>query len=999
MFFLLFAGTSLSAWSTHLIGGNLGYTYLGPSSVPGEVRYRIDFSTYIDCTSPNWGIGFPEPVLEVGLYEGAINPSNAMPLVVSTMLNLTDSVPIDPALPPGCNFGSNTCIYLVNYSGLISVPRSSVGYHLIYERCCRPAGIVNLNQSGNQAMSFQAYMPPNINSVPTEINSTPTYTDTLVSYICINDSTFLSNTATDPDGDSLVYSIEQPYWGYTSPTNPVLLPNNPVINPYSYPPPLINWGGGASMAQPFGPGGAVTIDSQTGLTTFLAPMAGIYVIAVEILEYRNGLLIGKSRRDIQLLSVTCPPNPRPNIGGVGTHPNAVNNNTIEIMAGDSVCVDIGAIDPNIDDVDITANGAVFDPNQTNPAATFSPGSGNGQALGEFCWDTDCDQDRPQPYTFTVRAIDDGCPPKSDFSAFNIIVNPYTGPDSIVGPDSICFGNHLGVQYTVPNASKFSFQWSVSGGTIVGSSTDSVVTVDWNINTVGTITLQAVSWKGCTSPPISKNVAVGFSFAIGISDDTIACYNDTLQLGIENNPDLNYVWSPGNDFVNPNVGIAQYIINQPQSLLLTAYDIAGCEDTASVFVDMYPPIINPAIQGPDTLCFGEEFSLNYSTNAGAALFYDWQIINGAITNGANTSAVTVDWNHSSEGMLSVDISDTFGCSLPREVKMIKIGGPIIADAGADTIACDFETVSIGGNGITGLDYSWVPTTNLISPNSPSTDLIVTQGQTYELLVSDSLNCVERDTVVVSKHPPFDVEIFGQTAICEGEPLQLNASDAAFYQWSPDSVLSNAAIQNPVAYPDTTTTFSLLASDSNGCMDSAQLTLSVQQFPDFSLFFDTAYFLGQTGVAEVFTTMDLLFNWSPSTGLSCANCPNPDINADYSTTYTLNITDPSGCFSIDTVFDVTVNRDFNFEVPSAFTPNGDGLNDEARVYTYGIKEVLEFSIFNRWGEMVFTTDKLDRGWNGIYNGQMQPSHTVFAYKVRLKRYTDEEIVQYGKFVLIY
>lgn len=997
--FFLFLLLSLASWATHLIGGNIGYTYLGPSAMPGFVEYRIDFSTYIDCTSPNWGIGFPEPSLQVGLYEGPINPTSPMPLTVSTTLTLTDSAAIDPALPPGCNFGSNTCIYLVNYSGVITVPESNVGYHLIYERCCRPAGIINLNQSGNQAMSFQAYMPANSSIAPTAINSTPSFTDTLVSYICINDSTFLPNTANDVDGDSLVYSIEQPFWGYTSPTTPVLLPGQPGLNPYTYPPPLITWGGGASSAQPFGPGGAVTIDSQTGLTMFLAPTAGIYVIAVEIKEYRNGVLIGKSRRDIQLLSVSCPVNPRPNVGNVSAHPNSINSNTIEVMAGDSVCFDIGALDPNNNGIEVSANGPIFDPLQTNPPASFTTGTGTGLAQGRFCWETDCDQDRAQPYTFTVRALDNGCPPKSDFNAFNVIVTPYEGPDSIIGPDSICFGNHLGVEYRVDNPDKYTYNWSVTGGTIVGSSTDSVLTVDWNINTVGTVTLDAVSWKGCTSPPITKDVAIGFGFTIDAGTDTIACFNDTISVGNESNPDLTYLWTPSANFLNPNLGTARYVITQPETLLLTAKDIAGCEDTAHIFVDMYPAIGNTPVVGPDTVCYGNHLGISYSTTANAAFFYDWQISEGTIINGLGTETVTVDWNSKSYGTLSVEVTDTFGCGMPRQARNVSIGGPIPADAGRDTIACLLEMVSIGSTGIPGLVYNWVPTVNVSNPNASSTDVEVNESRWYTLMVTDSLNCFVTDSVHVMQFPEFDVEIDAPLAICENEPLQLTASDAAIYQWEPAAILSNATVQSPMAFPDTTTTFQLWATDANGCRDSAEITLEVQQYPEFSLFYDTAFFLGQTGIADILTNMNLLYTWTPPTGLSCTDCPNLEINATQTTTYTLLIEDPSGCFAIDTTFEVIVNRDYNFHVPNAFTPNGDGLNDEALVYTYGIEKLLEFSIFNRWGEMVFTTDVLGRGWNGMFNGALQPSHTAFAYKVRLQRFTGEEIEQYGKLILIY
>ncbi len=1002
---LLIFGCSTSLKATHLIGGNLGYKYIGPHPTnPSLVEYKIEFTTYIDCNSVNWGTAFPEPIFNIGIYSGAINPTSSMPLAEEVTVTLTDSAQIDPALPPGCNFGSSTCIYLVYYEGTVYLPLSSTGYHLIYERCCRPAGIVNLTLSGDQAMSFQAYIPPNNTGLPTEVNNAPTFTDTLVSYICIGDTTFIANTATDPDGDSLVYSIEQPYWGYTNNTsgNVAMTPSIAPWNPYTYPPPLITWGGGASMVDPFGPGGDVSIDNSTGLTSFYAPTAGIYVIAVEIKEYRNGVLIGRTRRDIQLLSVNCPSNPRPTIASIASHPNAINQNTIEIMAGDSVCIDLNASDQNNNVITMSANGSIFDPNQTNPPATFTANPGSpGSGSGTFCWHTSCDQDRPQPYSFTIQATDDGCPPKIDVDAFNVMVIPYQGPDSLMGPDSICFGNHLGVQYTVPEAHKYiSYSWSVTGGTILGSNTDSVITVDWNVNTQGQIAIDVVSWSGCVSSTLITPVYVGFDFEVDAGTDTINCYNDTITVGTANDPSLTYTWTPSSNFITPNQGISDYVVLQSATLTLMGMDVAGCYDTSEVFVDMYPPIGNVYITGEDTICYGDQNNNVYEAPFGNAFFYDWNVIGGTIIGQPASNMATVNWNTPAYGEVSVQISDTFGCETPTFYYNVRVGDQIPVNAGNDTAACRFETVNIGaGTSNPDYTYSWNPLAGLSNANVLETDVIVDGTTMYVLTVMDSLNCTNVDSVLVEQYPDFEVDITSPDVYCEGETLQLYATDAVYYSWTPANEVSDASIQNPYAFPDSTTTYEVYAVDQNGCDDSDSITVTVQPYPEFWLYYDTAIFLGQTGGAQVYSNMsNLIFQWSPPNGLSCTTCLNPDMNPEYTTTYTLNVSDPNGCFSIDTLIEVIVHRDYAYHIPNAFSPNGDGLNEEALVYTWGIKRIKEFSIFNRWGEMVFTTDKFNVGWNGVYKGVLQPGQTVFAYRVVLERFTGDEIQEYGKIVLV-
>lgn len=1004
-FFFFWVLSAGSAKATHLIGGNIGYEYVGhPSANPNMVIYRINFSTYIDCNSVNWGTSFPESSFQIEVYEGTINQTTPMQNIATATVTLSDSAQIDPTMTSGCNFGTSTCIYLVNYEGLVVLPLSSTGYHLIYERCCRPAGIINLTNSGNQGMSFQAYIPPNTSTVSTTVNGTPAYTDTLVSYICVNDTAYIANTATDPDGDSLVYSIEQPYRGYTSNTVVAMNTNNPNWANYTYPPQLVVWGGGASAVNPFGAGGYVAINSSTGLTSFLAPTAGIYVIAVEVKEYRNGVLIGRTRRDIQIMAVNCPNNPKPVIGSITGHANALNNSTLQIVAGDSVCLTLNATTTAGTAVAMTANGVIFDTAQVNPAATFvSTTDSLGNGIGTFCWETSCDQGRSQPYSFTVQAKDDGCPPMSDVDAFNIYVVPYAGPDSLVGPDTVCYGNHLGVQYTIPNPGDYvTYNWSVTGGTIVGSNTDSVVTVDWNPNTIGEIAIDAISSSGCSADTVATfPIYIGASLTIDAGTDTINCYGDTITLGTGNNdPQISYVWSPSTSFITPNQGASDYVVTQTDTLLLTGTDTVGCSDSSTVVVAMYDPIGTVTITGEDTLCYGDQNNNVYTAPFGAAFLYNWSVSNGAIVGQSASNQVTVDWNAPAFGILTVLVQDTNGCSMPTVDYTVRVGAAIPADAGNDTIVCEGETVQLGeGTSNTDYLYSWSPVAGLTSTNMLHTAVEVMGTATYVLTVIDSLECMVTDSVVVNQFPIFNVDITSSDVQCEGDTLDLMATDAVTYSWTPASLVSDATVQHPYAMPDSTTTFTVYATDSNGCHDSDSIFVTIQEYPDFSLYFDTALFLGQSGTAEVYTDMDeLSFLWSPPEGLSCTSCLNPIMTPEYSTTYTLNVSDPSGCFNIDTAIDVVVHRDYSYYIPNAFSPDGNGLNDEIKVYTWGVKSLKEFSIFNRWGEMLFTTDQLDKGWDGMYKGERQPGQTVYVYRVVLERYTGDLVQEQGKIVLI-
>jgi gliding motility-associated-like protein len=124
------------------------------------------------------------------------------------------------------------------------------------------------------------------------------------------------------------------------------------------------------------------------------------------------------------------------------------------------------------------------------------------------------------------------------------------------------------------------------------------------------------------------------------------------------------------------------------------------------------------------------------------------------------------------------------------------------------------------------------------------------------------------------------------------------------------------------------------------------------------------------------------WSPSIGLDNPSKPNPIATIDSTTTYIVLGTDSNGCYASDTItVDVSKSGIAAFVVPNAFTPNGDGLNDCFGIGHWGEVTVYEFSIFNRWGELVFTTKNPSDCWNGTFNGQKQPAGG-YPYVIKAK-----------------
>jgi len=125
----------------------------------------------------------------------------------------------------------------------------------------------------------------------------------------------------------------------------------------------------------------------------------------------------------------------------------------------------------------------------------------------------------------------------------------------------------------------------------------------------------------------------------------------------------------------------------------------------------------------------------------------------------------------------------------------------------------------------------------------------------------------------------------------------------------------------------------------------------------------------------------YKWEPSTGLSCTNCANPTLNVDKDVEYTLTMTDTLGCFKIVEKVALKIIPETEIGLPSAFTPNTDGSNDIVIPRGWGIKEFLEIDIFNRWGQLVYKSNDLTKGWDGTFNGRPQDPDT-YAWLIKYK-----------------
>jgi gliding motility-associated-like protein len=141
---------------------------------------------------------------------------------------------------------------------------------------------------------------------------------------------------------------------------------------------------------------------------------------------------------------------------------------------------------------------------------------------------------------------------------------------------------------------------------------------------------------------------------------------------------------------------------------------------------------------------------------------------------------------------------------------------------------------------------------------------------------------------------------------------------------------------------------------------------------------------------------IYQWLPAQGLNNANIANPIATLNADLTYTLKLSTPEGCEGFDQVT-VKVFMEPEIYVPTGFTPDGNGKNDILRAIPVGIKKFNYFRVFNRWGEMVFSTSDERSGWDGKVGGKEQATE-VFVWIAEGIDYKGNKIFRRGTTTLI-
>jgi gliding motility-associated-like protein len=313
---------------------------------------------------------------------------------------------------------------------------------------------------------------------------------------------------------------------------------------------------------------------------------------------------------------------------------------------------------------------------------------------------------------------------------------------------------------------------------------------------------------------------------------------------------------------------------------------GCFDTVTQQLTMNP---QPSVSaGPDqAICAGQNTSVQLQ--ASGAQSYSWTPSTGlSCTNCSNPVA-----NPTTNTAYVVTGTGSNGCT-KKDTVLVNVNTPPNVYAGPNVTICQGQTTQLQATG--GTTYQWIGN-NLSCTTCPNPVASPTSTTTYMAIGTNQAGCSDtaQITVTVNVAPTVNVTPNQQT-ICQGASVNLQASGASTYYWTPSTGLSCNNCANPVASPAATTTYVLLGQALNGCQDTAHVTITLS-IPPVSAGPDAAVCDGFS--AQLQASGAVSYVWSPATGLSCTSCPNPLVNVSTTTTYTVTGTDTLGCTATDQV----------------------------------------------------------------------------------------------------
>ncbi len=758
------------SFATHIVGGDLTYRCLGND------RYEVTLMFYRDCVNASEEADFDDPA-SIAIF----NANNALQVHLGQLGQILIPFNADDTLSLASDCfmegEDGVCVHRTIYKAEVELPFIPGGYQLVYQRCCRNESLSNIIDPLESGASFVTEISETALS---ECNSSPVFREWPPIYICLNEQLGYDHSATDEDGDSLVYSLCTPLQGATF--------ANPIPQPARKPPyEDVLWNSPYNLENLLGGSDPLTINQQ-GILSGTAPVIGQFLVGVCVEEYRNGVLIGYTKRDFEYNVVDC-----------------------DNIVLTSFEVDTSLVCADVVDVQIT-------------------NTSDGVA-----------DDAPIRYTVT-----------SD-KGLNL---------SLEGPDH-------------------TFQVNGRQTLIISQ----MVEVD----------------SECTTNKSQSILIDVEDTGLGFMDTITVCEGSSVAINPGYSSLYEYTWSPTTyltyaDGPNPIAEPAESI-----TYTATVYDpILDCFVEESIHIEVIP--------NPDVVVDFEvtkecnSLTVTFINNSTGADNFIWDFgdpTNPDFRSTERDPVYTYPAPATYDAVLTVPGDD---CNSIR-TKRLPVAGEDFMDFAIDTAICGPSLVDLN----TGLNplylYQWENHPLIADVSAAVPEVYLREDATFNVTVTDPLNmdCQITGSFDVSIGDQLVVDLGDSIFTCEGGPIELNPNGDPdlIYMWTPAGDLDDPTSFNPTADVTQTTRYVAKITDPNDptCMVRIPLKVIIGlddggfEDGDSLIICDSSSFFLNPGANP-----NLVYVWSPTTGLDDPTHPNPIASPAESTTYTVTVSDSAGVCSI-------------------------------------------------------------------------------------------------------
>lgn len=582
-------------------------------------------------------------------------------------------------------------------------------------------------------------------------------------------------------------------------------------------------------------------------------------------------------------------------------------------------------------------------------------------------------------TIMLEFITNDCVYQAHFGYAYVDVN--TNCNGAISGTNICQGDNS-ITLTAPFGFQ-SYKWFSDNTftTILSTSQTLPLNPAPTVGTVIPVVVSPYPGFGCEDT-LYATVGISPKPVSNAGPDAIICKGSQVQIGGTSTPGYNYEWRPAGQVSSTVIAnpFAWVVSSSPTEFIVKTTDIlTGCfsEDTTIVS----SAVVDTAIR------------LN-----GKASFCDYGIPEATLT--VNNISTSYQWYNAANPIPGA-ISSSY-----QPVTTGSYWAQIVQNGCTDTTAAiavsvnplpqasfdvDKDTLCINGGSFQFTNTSSVPDNSPMTYNwkfsdgssLQTTDAVktfsVAGDYDIKLISTTAAGC--KDSAVSKVHLlPNGTPLFSWDSICINRPVLFrnlsneNGSASVQYNWTfndggPGSTLKDPL---PVTYTNTGNVDVVLQMTSPGCEAQVQtITKQVRvNVPKPGTHYKNITVPeGSSQFIHVRDGIGAIYNWTPKVQLSSYNTQYTEFFATGNDVqYMIDITDKNTCITTDTIL-MQILKKPGFYLPTAFTPNGDGLNEVARPYLIGMKSLKSFSVFNRWGNLLFFSTKYGEGWNGKYKGQEQ------------------------------